>query len=185
MRKISFINYFHCTTKTQYQTWCRGFSLLELLIYIAILSGLIIISANMFILLSRGQGQSSAKSEVDSSVRFATELIRQDIKNASAVSTPSLGTPSSTLSLTRGGVTILYDVSGGILRRKEGAATAVPVTNSNTTVGTPTFTRIENTNTVFSTTNVAVKINMNFNYNSNSPDWNYSTILQTTVDLYP
>jgi len=167
------------------KTWVRGFSLLELLIYLAILSGLVVISVTMFISLSRGQGQSSARSEIDYSIRFATELMRQDIKNASAVSVPALGTPSSTLSLTRDGVTILYDVSSGVLRRKEGAASPVNVTNSNTTVGTPTFTRIENTNTVFSKTSIAIKINMNFSYNSTSPDWAYSASLQNTVNLYP
>lgn len=189
MRKL-FPSPFKITSnKKRCKNWCRGFTLLELLIYVAILSGLMIVSTNMFISLSRGQGQSQAKAEVDTAIRFATELLRQDIKNASAVSTPSVGVPNSTLSLTRSilGVptTIIYDISGGVLRRKEGAASAVNITNSNITVSTPTFTRIENTNLVFSSTSVAIKINMTFGYNSTSPDWKYSTSLQTTVNLYP
>jgi hypothetical protein len=143
----------------------------------------------MFISLSRGQGQSQARAEVDTSIRFATELLRQDLKNASTVTIPTSGNSSSTLTLTRSiiGVptTIVYDMSGGILRRKEGVASPVNVTNSNITVSIPTFTRIENTNLDFSSTSVAIKINMTFSYNSTSPDWAYSTSLQTTVDLYP
>jgi len=173
------------SNKKQYKNRCRGFSLLELLIYIAILSGLMIVISNMFISFSKGSGQTSARNEVDTSIRFATELLRQDLKNASSVSTPSLGTPSSTLTLTRSGVTIIYDVSSGILRRKEGANSPVNVTNSTVLVGTPTFTRIENTNLDFSKTSIAVRINMVFNYNSTSPDWKYSTSLQTSVNLYP
>ncbi|MEK6877199.1 MAG: type II secretion system protein [Thermoproteota archaeon] len=162
----------------------RGFSLLELLVYIAILSILVIVISNTFISLSKGRGQSQAKSEVHSAIRFATELLRQDIKNASVITTPISGGSSSTLTLTRGGVTIVYDTLGGILRRKEGVAPPVDVTNSSIFVNTPTFTRIENTNVVFSATDITIKINMMFSYNSTSPDWNYSTSLQTTVNLY-
>ena len=161
-----------------------GFSLLELLIYITILSILMVVISNSFISLSKGQGQTQARSEVDASIRFANELIRQDLKNASIVSVPTLGVPSTSLTLTRGGVVIVYDVSGGILRRKEGLATPVNVTDLNITVSNPTFTRIENTNTVFNKTNIAIKIFMTFSYNSTSSDWTYSTSLQNTVSLY-
>lgn len=163
-----------------------GFSLLELLIYMAILSGLIIISSNMFISLSKGQGQTQAKSEVDSSVRFASELLRQDIKNASSISTPTIGTPSSSMTLVRNGVTIIYDVSGGVLRRKEGISSPENITGSNITVSSPSFTRIENTNLVFSSNNknTVISISMVFGYNSSSPDWSYSTMLRTAVGLY-
>ena len=181
---LTFTKQLRCVPLAHCKSKCRGFSLLELLIYVAILSGLVVIISSTFISLSKGNGQSQAKSEVNGAIRFATELLRQDLKNASAVSVPTAGTPSATLTLTRGGVTIIYDISGGILRRKEGAASPVNVTNSNITVSTPTFTRIENTNTVFSTTNVSIKINMTFAYNSNSSDWTYSASLQTTVSLY-
>lgn len=162
----------------------RAFSLLELLIYISILSIIMVIVSNTFISLSRSQGQSQARSEVDRDISFATELLKQDLKNASIVSVPAAVGTSSTLTLTRAGVVIVYDVSGGALRRKEGSATAVNVTSPNTIVSTPTFTRIENTNTVFSKTQVTIKVNMTFNYNSTSSNWTYSTALQTTVSLY-
>jgi len=55
--------------------------------------------------------------------------------------------------------TIVYDVSGGILRRKEGAAAPSNMTSSNISVSAPTFTRIENTNPVFPATNVTITIN--------------------------
>ncbi len=162
----------------------RGFSLVELLIYIAILSGILIVASNMFISLSKGQAQSQAKSDVDSSIRFVTELIRQDIKNASSVSTPSSGSSSSTLVLVRGGVTITYDLLSGVLRRKEGAGSALNITSNNILVGTPSFTRLENTNVVFGNTNISILVNIPFSYNSNSSDWSYSRILRTSVNSY-
>lgn len=163
-----------------------GFSLLELLIYIAILSILMVVISNILISFLKANGQSQSKNEVNSSIRFVGELLRQDIRNASSVSEPAspAGTSSSTLILTRNGVTITYDTSGGILRRQENGNPTVDVTNSKVLVGTPIFTRIENANSVFNTTSVAIAINMTFSYNSASPDLAYSDSLQTTVSLY-
>ena len=162
----------------------KGFSLFELLIYIAILSIIVVVISNILISLSNSNAQSQARSEVNSSIRFAGELLRQDLKNASSVSIPSLGTPSSTLTLVRNGTTIVYDTSSGFLRRKEGAASAINITNSNVVVGIPVFTRIENTNTVFNTTNISIKINITFSYNSTVPALAYSTSLENTINLY-
>ena len=162
----------------------EGFSLLELLIYISILSVLMVIIANTFISLSRGNGQSQARSEVDSTLRFATELVRQDIKNASAVTTPATGSSSSSLVLTRGGATIVYDVVNGTLRRTVNAGTPQNITGPNIIVSTPTFIRIENTNMVFNVTDISIQILMTFAYNSTSPAWSYSATLQSTVNLY-
>jgi Tfp pilus assembly protein FimT len=161
-----------------------GFSLLELLIYISILSIIVVIISNTFISLSKSQGQSQARSEVDSSMRFATELLRQDLKNATIVSVPALVGSSSTLTLTRGGVVIVYDVLGGVLRRQEGASSPVNLTNSNIIVSVPNFTRIENISSVFGTKTITIKVNMTFGYNTTSSDWIYSTSLQTSVSLY-
>lgn len=163
----------------------RGFSLLELLIYLSIFSVLVVVISNTFISLSKGQAQSNSRSEVDSSIRFATELLRQDIKNASIVSVPAIvGDTSSSLTLTRDGIIIVYDVLNGVLRKKEGSGSPVNITNSNIIVGAPIFFRIENNNSVFGTKNVVIKINMTFNYNSMSSDWKYSTSLQTAVNMY-
>lgn len=163
----------------------KGFSLLELLIYLAILSVLVVVIANIFISLSKSNGQSQAKSEVNSAIRFASELLRQDIKNASVITTPSAGagTTSSSLTLTRGASTITWNTSAGILRRTLDGVVS-NVTNINVLVGAPTFTRIENINPVFNTTNVSIGVNMTFSYNSASPDWAYTDSLQTTINSY-
>jgi prepilin-type N-terminal cleavage/methylation domain-containing protein len=162
----------------------QGFSMLELLIYIAILSGLMVIISDMFIELSRGRGQAEAKSEVNSSIRFAAERIRQDLKGASVLTTPSLGTASSTLVATVAGVVIRYDVATGTLRRQEGVgATPVAVSGSNVFVSAPTFTRLENYNTTLLATTTSLQVAMTFQYNSSSTDWKYSDSLRTAVTL--
>jgi len=161
----------------------RGFSLFELIIYMAILSGLMVVVSGSFLSLSKGRGQSQARNEVQSSIRFATERLRQDIKSASAVSIPSAGSASSTLSLTISGTQVLYDVATGTLRRKEGAASVVSVTGATILVDAPAFTVISNYNERLQATTTAVQIAMTFRYNASSTDWTYANTLRTSVML--
>ncbi|KKU81357.1 MAG: Prepilin-type cleavage/methylation-like protein [Parcubacteria group bacterium GW2011_GWA1_47_8] len=160
-----------------------GMSLLELLIYIAILSGLMVVISDAFIMLAKGRGQAEARSEVNSAVRFAAERIKQDVKNAGAISTPVLGTPANTLSLTVSGVPVVYDMLGGALRRTENGVVAT-TTGSLVSVDTPTFTRLENYNPnigASGATTTAVQVVMTFQYNSSSTDWRYTDTLRTTI----
>ena len=66
----------------------RGFSLLELLIYMAILSIMSVILSASFLSLTKGRAKSESRTEVNSNLRFAMERIVQDINAASAVSAP-------------------------------------------------------------------------------------------------
>ncbi|MFZ2832239.1 MAG: hypothetical protein WAZ40_03745 [Minisyncoccia bacterium] len=166
----------------------RGASLLELLIYVALLSGRRVIVTDAFVSLSKGRGQTEARSEVNAGLRFATEKIRQDIKGASVLVTPVLGTASSTLNLTVAGTTILYNVSGGQLWRKEGVASPVLVSGTNIIVDAPLFTRLENYNTystssILSATTTAVQMQMSMHYNASTSDWMYADTLRTTILL--
>lgn len=172
--------------KTESKILKKGFSLLELLIYIAVLSGLMVVVGSSFIGLSKGRGQSEARSEVNAAIRFAGEKIKQDLKSATSLTAPVLGNASSTLEMIIPGFTIKYDTLSGQLRRTEGtglATTTTLVTGAAIFVDTPTFTRIENYNTSLSATTTAVRISAVFHYNASSTDWMYESALQTTVSL--
>ena len=176
----------HKIRKTESKIYKQGFSLLELLIYVAILSGLMVVIANAFISLSKGRGQSEARSEVNAAIRFANERLKQDLKNATSLTTPILGTASSTLEVVVPGFTIKYDTLAGQLRRTEGtglATTTTTVTGPGIFVDTPTFTRFENYSSVLQATTTAVKISTVFHYNASSTDWVYQSALQTTISL--
>jgi len=171
----------HSTFHLPHSPRTRGISLLELLIYIALLSGLMVIVSDAFIMLSKGRGQAEARSEINSAIRFAGEIIKQDVKNATAVSAPLLGVPGSTLTLTVSGDTILYEMSGGTLRRKVNAGTPEAVTGGYVTVDVPTFTRIENHNSIHNATTTAIQVAMTMRYNAVSGDWTYEDSLRTSV----
>ena len=161
----------------------KGFTLIELLIYVALVSVIMVVTTDTFISLSKGQGQSEARSEVNTAIRFATDRIREDLVGASAVTVPAINSPSSTLQATVGGTTITYDTLNGQLRRQEGSNTPEAVTGTNIFVDQPTFTRIENYNSDLETTTTSIQISMMFHYNSSSTDWMYSSQMQTTVTL--
>lgn len=160
-----------------------GMSLLELLIYITILSGLVTVMSSAFLSLARARGQSGSRSEVNAAMRFVGERLKQDIKNASTVTTPALGSPSNTLVATVGGVTVTYDVVAGRLRRQEGVATPVFLTGNVVRVDSSLFTRIENQNTVLPSTTTSIQVMMAFRYNATSTDWVYSDTLRTAISL--
>ncbi len=180
----------YCVRYSSKHSIKRGFSLLELLIYVAILGGLMLIISDSFISLSRGRGQAQARSEVNAAIRFAGERIRQDLKGASVVTTPILGTSASTLQMTVGGTEVCYDTLVGVLRRREsacgGAGAPIAVTGTNIFVDISTFTRLENYNSVpgiLNATTTAIQVAMTFKYNASSTDWTYSDRLQTTISL--
>ena len=161
----------------------RGFSLLELLIYMVILSGIMVTVADSFILLSKGRGQAQGRSDVHAAIRFASERIKQDIKGASVVTVPVFGTSSSTLQMAVGSTTIIYDAVAGQLRRKDGVAAPVAVTGTNVAVSLLNFTVQTNYNSVLQATTTAVQVALTLRYNASSTDWTYSDSIRTTVSL--
>jgi hypothetical protein len=91
--------------------------------------------------------------------------------------------------MTVGGSTITYDVSNGQLTREVDSGTPQTITSDtvvvNTTTRPLTFTRLENSNSVFSPNKkyVTIKIDLNISYNSLSPDWQYDEDKRATISL--
>lgn len=120
-----------------------GFTLIELLLYVA-LSGVILLAVSLFFSLSlsvRAKAQSVAEVEQQGSI-VLTELT-QIIRNASTITSPAPGATSSSLTITvPTGLKspTIVDVSGGVLRIKEGAGSPINLTDG----------RVSTTNMVFS-----------------------------------
>src|SRR3990170_7641489 len=66
----------------------KGFSLLEILIYVAIISVITLTIGTVFVSLNRGQSKVDVKNEVNSNVLFALEILKQDFLAATAVTVP-------------------------------------------------------------------------------------------------
>ncbi len=160
----------------------EGFSLFELLIYIALIAIVTIIIISTFLSITRGSGQSQARSEVNAALRFALQRMEQDLKFAKSVTTPATANSTSTnLVLVASGTTVTYSVTGGNLQRQ--STTTDVLNSSNVVFGAPLFARLENTNTGLSKTIVSIQIQLNASYSGTSPDWQYTESKVTTVSL--
>lgn len=169
----------------------NGFTLLELLIYISLVSIISLVLSRMFITINSGKAKISSKSVVDSNIRFAVEKINQDLRSATSITLPaSAGATSTSIIIEINSTTITYDVStDGHLRRKVNTSTPELITEDGVEVNTTTkpmvFTRLENNNPVFlpKKTGVAISIFLNIRYKTTSPDWMYDETKQTTILL--
>lgn len=161
----------------------RGFSLIELLVYIAILSLMSVVLSVAFTALTRGRAQSIARSEVESNARFALERMTYDVSAASALLSPLLGTASSTLRVVVNGETIAYRVHAGVLERSVNGGAVEPVTDAVVLVDTSAFTRAENYNPTLGATTTAVQARMTIRSANPAAEAAYSTELQATIDL--
>lgn len=114
-----------------------GFTLIELLLYVAI-TGTLLVSVSMFFgMVTESRVKSQSVGEVDQQGEAAITLIAQTVRNGTAITVPATGVTGSSLTVTvpTGALSpTIFDVSSGVLRIKEGAATAVPLTNSKVTV---------------------------------------------------
>ena len=155
----------------------KGFSLLELLIYIAILSGLMIIIVNLFFMISLNSSKQDARIEVQQNSQFAINEITNQMKNYDAdiiIITPAnSGDDGNILEITTNGSYIKYDISSGILRKTINASTK-NITSDNVIV--------ETTNPIFKRINNTIQINLKISYNDKGiPSSIYSSSTKTTI----
>jgi type II secretory pathway component PulJ len=164
-----------------------GFSLLEILIYIAVIAVVSTAIGAVFLSVASGQARADAAAEINANVSFATGKINQDILLADAISQPTIaGEVSSALTLTVNATTISYCViSNRLYRSSSGVcdASSEPLTSPQTVIKNLSFTRLENINSVLPKTIVSIQTSLTAGYSGDNPDYQYSLTKQTTSSL--
>lgn len=128
----------------------RGFTLVELMLYVA-LAGTLLLGMTLFFgqaLQARVKNQSMA--EVDSQGQAAMEAITQAVQSATSFTAPGHWAQASSLSLNvpTGGLSpTVFGVSGGTLQMTEGAAAPVALTNSHVRITNFTATDLSRSGT--------------------------------------
>lgn len=162
----------------------RGTTLLELLIYISVLSFIVLAIASLFISLSKAKGLADALNVVNTNMRFVQNIITRDLKSATSVSTPLLpGTNATSLEMLVGADVITYEVVSAQLRRTVNANPPEIISTPNVLIESPLFVRLGNTNTILGITTTTIQFGMTVTFNSSSPDHNYTTRSTTTAAL--
>lgn len=94
----------------------KGYTIIELLIYMALLSGFILILGQLFFSILDTQLQSQSNSAVNAEGQFLISRLNYDIRRATSLTVPAaLGQTDTSLSLVINGVAYIYTISGSDL----------------------------------------------------------------------
>ena len=108
---------------TKFFKFKKGFTLVEILLYMALLSIFLLTLVDILVSVLDVQLESQATSAVDIDSRFISSRLNYDILRASAIVTPaSLGDVSDNLVMTIGGAGYTYSLSGGNLVLNDGSS---------------------------------------------------------------
>lgn len=128
-----------------------GFTLIELLLYVSIVGTLLIAMSIFFGLSVDARIKNESITEVEQQGMAAMEYIAQTLRGATSISAPATGTTAASLTavVPTGALSpTIFDLSGGAIRVKEGANSAVPLTNSNVTVTNLSFDNMSRSGSV-------------------------------------
>lgn len=102
----------------------RGSTLVEFLLYMALLSGFLIVLTNIFISIVELKIDTESVSSIEQEGRFIMTRMIHDLHRASGISTPSsAGSTSSSLVIVIGGVNHTYQLNGANLELTNDAGT--------------------------------------------------------------
>lgn len=161
----------------------RGFTLIEFLIYIGIVGIVLVVASAVGFNVLFGKAKLGAIEEVSQNARFSIEYIAERVRNAQAVNSPSIGTTASSLSLQMADSSknpTIFDISGGVVRIKEGAGATVGITSSEVVV-----TNIQFSNISYAFTPGTVRVEMTVQYNNPSArkEYEFQKTFYTTANI--
>lgn len=162
----------------------KGFSLLELIIYIAITIMIVTVLSETVMVMLRVRERNLAEREVQQNLRFVMSRLERAITQATAVTVSD----ATTLSLTIAGADpTVFSVSSGALQINEAGAGAISLTTSKVTVSAfpapdagNMFTKIAAVGS--SKTSVRIKIKVDY-VTGGKTALTASASAQTTVEL--
>ena len=161
----------------------KGFSLIELLLYIALASVILIAVSYFIIMVLQARVKNQTINEVTSQGISAMQMIRQTIKNAESINNPAKGSSASSASIdvyTQANDPTVFDVSNGALRIKEGSADAINLTNARVTVSDLSFTNVSKTERLKS---IKIQFTVTHINPANKNEYNYHETFYETINI--
>jgi Tfp pilus assembly protein PilW len=170
-RKSGLFRPIHACHKAKHKKlrYAGGLSLIELLIYVAVLSVLLVGAVNVFLVVMRVRAHNNAKFAVNENARVVLGSIRDTLLDADSVSTGG-SCPLNTLAVTTGPTTTTYAIANGAVQKTVNADQANTLTVANVTASTGSpclFTKIDNPPPA--QTNIQIKLRVASNASANSP----------------
>ena len=161
----------------------RGFTLLEFILYFGLVAILVALVTSFSVSMVKTRAKTAAIAEVEQNLRFGMQRVLRSVRQATTlnVGASTFDSDAGVLSLDMrdAGVTpTVFDLSGGVLRIKEGAGAVTPLTSPDVTV-----TRLRFSRDTQGGNNVAVTADMTVVYKTPNQDvlFNYTASASATA----
>lgn len=128
----------------------KGFTLIELMLYVAIVSVLLSTVVGLYMALAQSRTKMQAVSEVEMQGYHAMAQVTAAIRGGQSISSPTPGNASGSLTLVTGATSTnptIIDVMSSTLRIKEGTSNPIALTNSRVQVSNLVFENFTNPGT--------------------------------------
>jgi Tfp pilus assembly protein PilW len=128
----------------------KGFTLIEMLLYIAITSAMLLAISVFLMALIQSRVKNQTIAEVDQQGIQVMQMLTQIARNAEAITSPAQGASASSLTLDVISATndpTIFNLSNGVINITEGTGTTVALTNSQVTADSLTFKNLSRTST--------------------------------------
>lgn len=121
-----------------------GFTLTELLVYMAVLSVLLVVLTDIFVTVIENRLEYESQSSIASDGRFILTRLMYDIGRADTITTPaSLGEETPALQMTASGINYTYTVNGDNLEATDNTG-AYQLNSVESTISNVRFKRLGN-----------------------------------------
>lgn len=161
----------------------KGFTLVELIIYISLASLILLAITGFFQLHIASRVKNKTITEVEQQGVQILNLISQYVVNASAINSPATGVSSSNLSLQMPTPTsnpTLFSFSGGNLYITEGASLPMVINSPLVEIKNINFENLSKANTPGI---IRIEFTLEYISNSNRPEFKWSKTFYTSVSL--
>lgn len=171
-------------SKFQISNSHRGFSFIELILYVSILVTMLSAMIPFAWDVIGSSTKSATQQEVNTQARYVSERIKYEIRNANSITSinnTSCTNNSIEINTATNPVTVI-DISGGKIRIRYGAGGApVNLNSNNTSVSCLTFTDYRSGDN--KTNNVQFRFTLDAVFNSQDQKYNASTTIESAAEI--
>jgi Tfp pilus assembly protein PilW len=160
-----------------------GYTLIELLLYVAITAILLSALMAFFAMSLSGRVKSESIGEVDQQGSFILDTVTQALRNADSITAPAAGASASSLTLAMATSAInptVFSLSGNTMQVKEGTANAVPMSTPRVKVTALTFKNLSRSGTPGS---IQVVMTLSTVNTTGRSEYDYQKTFTTSVSL--
>lgn len=149
----------------------RGFSLLEMLLYVTLFASVIAVISVFFVSMIGSKQRSQAIGEVEQQSQLIMDKILSEIRNADFITNPTKGSTDNVLVLDSSGQSTTFNLITGNIFIERGASSPTQLNNDLVAVSGLFFANYGNTG---ATDSISVRFRVSMLNPGNRPELNYS-----------